>query len=232
MNHASQSTIAQNIENIRKRITNAELKFGRDPGSVQLLAVSKTRPVEDIRAALSVSQYQFGENYLQDALTKIDAIHDPLIQWHFIGPIQSNKTREIAHSFHWVHSIDRMKIAQRLNDQRETILPPLNICLQINSSGEDSKSGIPPTEALALAREVIQLPNLRLRGLMTIPQSSDSFGQQCIPFKLMRELKAELEANGIALDTLSMGMSNDMEAAIAEGSTLVRIGTAIFGARK
>lgn len=232
MNHASQSTIAQNIEHVRKRITDAELKYGRDPGSVQLLAVSKTRPVEDIRTALSLSQYQFGENYLQDALTKIVAIHDPLIQWHFIGPIQSNKTREIAHSFHWVHSIDRMKIAQRLNDQRETTLPPLNICLQINSSGEASKSGIPPAETLALAREVIQLPNLRLRGLMTIPQSSDSFEQQRIPFKIMRELKAELETKGIALDTLSMGMSNDMEAAIAEGSTLVRIGTAIFGTRK
>lgn len=231
MNHASQNTIAQNIEHVRKRITDAELKFGRRPGSVQLLAVSKTRPVEDIRTALLASQHHFGENYLQDALPKIEAISDPLVQWHFIGPIQSNKTRQIAQYFHWVHSIDRLKIAQRLNEQREPTLPPLNICLQINSSGETSKSGISPGDALALAREIIQLPNLRLRGLMTIPQSSDSFEQQCIPFRLIRELKTELESQGIALDTLSMGMSNDMEAAIAEGSTLVRIGTAIFGKR-
>lgn len=236
MNHASQNTIAQNIEHIRERITNAETQYGREPGSVQLLAVSKTRPIEDIRTALTVSQHQFGENYLQDALPKImgiTALHiDDQIQWHFIGPIQSNKTQQIAQHFHWVHSIDRLKVAQRLSNQRDERQTPLNICIQINSSGEHSKSGVSAEEATRLAKEICTLPNLRLRGLMTIPQATTVFEQQRIPFELLRELKEEIYNAGIHLDTLSMGMTDDMEAAIAEGSTMVRIGTAIFGARQ
>lgn len=235
MNHASQNTIAQNIEHIRERITNAETQYGREPGSVQLLAVSKTRPIEDIRTALTVSQHQFGENYLQDALPKILGITDTpfasQVQWHFIGPIQSNKTQQIAQHFHWVHSIDRLKIAQRLSSQRDEQQKPLNVCIQINTSGENSKSGVSAEEAITLAKAICTLPHLQLRGLMTIPETTDVFEQQRVPFKLLRELKEELYTMGIHLDMLSMGMTNDMDAAIAEGSTMVRIGTAIFGNR-
>jgi len=231
MKHASQNTIPQNIKTIREQIKQLEQKYARLPGSVQLLAVSKTRPIEDIRAAFTENQTYFGENYLQDALPKIDAIAEPAIEWHFIGPIQSNKTRQIAQNFHWAHTIDRLKIAQRLSEQRETKQNPLNICIQINSSGELSKSGIPAEKTLTLAKEISLLPNIHLRGLMTIPASTDDFEQQRQPFRLLRELKDEIQSHGIALDTLSMGMSNDMEAAIAEGATIVRIGTAIFGKR-
>ncbi|MDH5368748.1 MAG: YggS family pyridoxal phosphate-dependent enzyme [Gammaproteobacteria bacterium] len=232
MNHTSQNTIAQNIKSIRALITDAEQKYARQPGSVQLLAVSKTRPVEDILAAFAENQTHFGENYLQDALTKIEAISEPSIEWHFIGPIQSNKTRQIAQYFNWVHTIDRLKIAQRLNEQRNPEQTPLNICIQVNTSGESSKSGVSIEDTLELAKQINVLPQLRLRGLMTIPASTNDFEQQCQPFRLLRELKDEIQGQGIKLDTLSMGMSNDMEAAIAEGSTMVRIGTALFGARK
>ncbi|MDZ7804809.1 YggS family pyridoxal phosphate-dependent enzyme [Thiohalophilus sp.] len=225
------NSIAQRLETVRARITQAEQQAGRAPGSVRLLAVSKTRPIDDLRAALVAGQTCFGENYLQDALPKIAALADEPIEWHYIGPIQSNKTREIAEHFAWVHSVDRLKIARRLGEQRPAHLPPLNLCLQINTSGEASKSGIAPDEALELARALADLPHLQLRGLMTIPAPAEDFEQQRMPFRRLRELYDQLNGQGLALDTLSMGMTGDMEAAIAEGSTMVRIGTAIFGAR-
>lgn len=231
MNHASQNTITQNIKFIRGQITEAETKYGRQPGSVKLLAVSKTRPIEDVLAAFSENQLDFGENYLQDALAKIEDIPVPTIAWHFIGPIQSNKTRQIAENFDWVHTIDRIKIAQRLSEQRDPSISPLKICIQVNTSNEMTKSGVSIEETLELAKQISQLPNLHLRGLMTIPASSNDFEQQRKPFQLLREMKDEIQSCGIKLDTLSMGMTNDMEAAIAEGSTIVRIGTAIFGKR-
>lgn len=231
MKPVSQNTIAQNIQSVRGQIYALEEKYGRPLGSVQLLAVSKTRPIEDINDAFAENQLYFGENYLQEALSKIEAATETSIEWHFIGPIQSNKTRQIAENFQWVHTVDRLKIAQRLSDQRSGELPPLNVCIQVNVSGEDSKSGISPEETLSLAKQISELPNIKLRGLMAIPASSSDFEQQRKPFKLLRELKDEVQSQGIELDTLSMGMSNDMEAAIAEGSTIVRIGTAIFGAR-
>ncbi len=231
MNHASQNTIAQNIKSIRSRIWQIEQKYARLPGSVQLLAVSKTRPIEDVRTAFSENQSHFGENYLQDALSKISGISDPAINWHFIGTIQSNKTRQIAENFSWVHTIDRLKIAQRLSEQRHPEHPPLNVCIQVNTSDESSKSGVNIEETLVLAKEISSLPHIHLRGLMTIPAATGNFEQQRQPFRLLHELKEEIQSQGIELDTLSMGMSNDMEAAIAEGSTIVRIGTAIFGQR-
>jgi len=232
MLHASQTTIAQNIKSIRARIAEAEIKYNRPTGSVQLLAVSKTRPAEDILAAIAAQQLHFGENYLQDALPKIAGINNENLQWHFIGPIQSNKTQSIAQHFNWVHSVDRLKIARRLSEQRDTEKAPLNICIQVNSSGENSKSGVNAEETLNLAKEIQLLPNINLRGLMSIPASNTDFEQQRQSFRLLRELKEELNLKGMNLDTLSMGMSNDMEAAIAEGSSIIRIGTAIFGARK
>ena len=231
MKPASQNTIAQNIKSIQGKIRDAEKKHGRTSGSVQLLAVSKTRPKEDIYAAFAENQRHFGENYLQGALLKIKEMGEPSIEWHFIGPIQSNKTRQIAENFNWVHTLDRLKIAQRLSEQRDSKQKPLNVCIQVNVSGEASKSGVIPEETLSLAKEISGLPNIQLRGLMTIPASSNDFEQQRKPFQLLRELKDEIQSQGIELDTLSMGMSNDIEAAIAEGSTMVRIGTAIFGAR-
>ncbi len=231
MKQASQNTIAQNLQSIREQIHQAELQYGREPGSVQLLAVSKTRPIEDIQSALTADQHSFGENYLQDALPKIAATSEAAVEWHFIGPIQSNKTRLIAEHFDWVHTIERLKIARRLSEQRNPTLEPLNICIQVNTSAEASKSGIAPEETLPLAKQIAALPNLCLRGLMTIPAAATEFEQQRQPFRLLRELKDDLQTEGIELDTLSMGMSNDMQAAIAEGSTMVRIGTAIFGAR-
>jgi len=231
MKPASQNTIAQNIKSIKSLIHDAEKKYGRTSGSVQLLAVSKTRPKEDIYAAFGENQQHFGENYLQDALSKIEEVKEASIEWHFIGPIQSNKTRQIAENFQWVHTIDRLKIAQRLSEQRDSTQNPLNVCIQVNVSGEASKSGVAPEETLSLAKQISELPNIQLRGLMTIPASNDDFEEQRKPFQLLRKLKDEIQSQGIKLDTLSMGMSNDMEAAIAEGSTIVRIGTAIFGAR-
>jgi len=231
MKHTSQNTIAQNIQSIRTQIKSIEKKYARQPGSVQLLAVSKTRPIEDIHAAFAENQLNFGENYLQDALSKIETIPESAIKWHFIGPIQSNKTRQIAQNFNWVHTIDRLKIAQRLSEQRSPEQKALNVCIQVNISGENSKSGVNVEDTLILAKQINLLPNIHLRGLMTIPASTDDFEQQRLPFRLLRELKDELGSQGIELDTLSMGMTNDMEAAIAEGSTMVRIGTAIFGER-
>jgi len=230
---ASANTVSSNIQLIQNNINEAELKYQREPGSVQLLAVSKTRPIEDIYAAVITKQSHFGENYLQDALPKISAAEANKMQlnWHFIGPIQSNKTQAVATHFSWVHSIDRLKIARRLSEQRPAELDDINICLQINTSAEASKSGIQPEEVLKLAKEISLLPNIHLRGLMTIPAKCIGLNEQRRPFQLLRELRDDCIKQGIEMDTLSMGMTNDMEAAIAEGSTMVRIGTAIFGAR-
>ncbi|MDX1432109.1 MAG: YggS family pyridoxal phosphate-dependent enzyme [Gammaproteobacteria bacterium] len=226
------SSIAQSLAEIRNRVTIMERRHGRAPGSVRVVAVSKTKPASAVREAAEAGQRDFGENYLQDAVAKIEALEALALTWHFIGPIQSNKTRPIAARFAWVHSLDRARIARRLSEQRPATLPPLEVCIQVNVSGESSKSGIEPDRLTELAREVGELPRLRLRGLMTLPPPCDDFETQRRPFRKLRELLDELNASGLDLDTLSMGMTHDMEAAIAEGATWVRIGTAIFGARE
>ncbi|WJN47876.1 YggS family pyridoxal phosphate-dependent enzyme [Pseudomonas asiatica] len=222
------STLADNLSAISARIASAAQAAGRDPASVQLLAVSKTKPASAIREIHAAGVCDFGENYLQEALTKQQALGDLPLIWHFIGPIQSNKTKAIAEHFDWVHSVDRLKIAQRLSEQRPAGLAPLNICLQVNVSGEDSKSGCAPADLPALAKAVAALPNLHLRGLMAIPEPTDDRAAQEAAFATLRQLQ---EGLGLGLDTLSMGMSHDLEAAIAQGATWVRIGTALFGAR-
>ncbi|MFG0352830.1 YggS family pyridoxal phosphate-dependent enzyme [Pseudomonas sp. zbq_5] len=222
------STLADNLSAISARIASAAQAVGRDPASVQLLAVSKTKPASAIREIHAAGVRDFGENYLQEALTKQQALSDLPLIWHFIGPIQSNKTKAIAEHFDWVHSVDRLKIAQRLSEQRPAGLAPLNICLQVNVSGEDSKSGCTPADLPALAKAVAALPNLRLRGLMAIPEPTEDRATQEAAFASLRKLQ---EGLGLGLDTLSMGMSHDLEAAIAQGATWVRIGTALFGAR-
>jgi hypothetical protein len=220
---------------VRERIDAAAHAALRDPQDVLLLAVSKTFGADAVLEAAAAGQRAFGENYLQEALDKIAAVREAqpglLLEWHFIGPIQSNKTRPIAENFDWVHSVEREKIARRLSEQRPAHLPPLNVCLQVNISGEASKSGVAPEEVAALAREVAGMPNLKLRGLMAIPEPEEDIERQRAPLRKMRELFASLQAQGLALDTLSMGMSSDLEAAVAEGATIVRIGTAIFGQR-
>ncbi len=203
----------------------------RRESDITLLAVSKTFSADAIRKAYAAGQVAFGENYLQEALGKIAALHDLPLEWHFIGPLQSNKTRAIAEQFAWVHSVERLKIAERLAAQRPAALPPLNVCIQVNVSGEASKSGVAPGELSELARAVAQLPNLRLRGLMTIPAAALELEAQRRPFAQLRELLRQLNADGMALDTLSMGMSQDIAAAILEGATIVRVGSAIFGTR-
>ncbi|MGN5593075.1 YggS family pyridoxal phosphate-dependent enzyme [Stutzerimonas nitrititolerans] len=222
------STIANNIAKVAARIREAAQAVGRDPDTVGLLAVSKTQPAEAIREANGAGLSDFGENYLQEALEKQARLADLALTWHFIGPIQSNKTRAIAEHFDWVHSVDRLKIAQRLSEQRPTELPPLNVCLQVNVSGEASKSGCAPQDVAELARTIATLPNLRLRGLMAIPEPTNDRAEQHAAFARLRQLQ---QALALELDTLSMGMSQDLEAAIAEGATWVRIGTALFGAR-
>jgi len=222
------STIANNIAKVAARIREAAQAAGRDPDTVGLLAVSKTQPAEAIREANGAGLSDFGENYLQEALEKQADLADLALTWHFIGPIQSNKTRAIAEHFDWVHSVDRLKIAQRLSEQRPAELPPLNVCLQVNVSGEASKSGCAPQDVAELARAIATLPNLRLRGLMAIPEPTDDRAEQHAAFARLRQLQ---QALALELDTLSMGMSQDLEAAIAEGATWVRIGTALFGAR-
>jgi hypothetical protein len=219
------------MQAVNRAVSQAVAAAGRAPGSVRLLAVSKTFPAAAVRAAYSAGQTAFGENYLQEALDKIAALADLPLEWHFIGPIQSNKTRPIAEHFHWVHSVDRLKVAERLSAQRPPHLPPLNICLQVNVSGEVSKSGASPEDAPLLAQELSQLPRLRLRGLMAIPAPADDPSAQRAPFRQLHGLLDALNARGLQLDTLSMGMSHDFPAAIMEGATMVRIGTAIFGAR-
>jgi pyridoxal phosphate enzyme (YggS family) len=222
------STIEEMIAKVRARIREAAQAAQRDPAAVGLLAVSKTQPAAAIRQAHAHGLADFGENYVQEALAKQAELSDLPLTWHFIGPIQSNKTRAIAEHFDWVHSVDRLKIAQRLAEQRPAHLPPLNICLQVNVSGEASKSGCTPEDLPALAAAVAQLPQLRLRGLMAIPEPSDDPAEQHAAFARLRELQGALP---FQLDTLSMGMSHDLEAAIAEGATWVRVGTALFGAR-
>ncbi|OIQ82055.1 hypothetical protein GALL_361560 [mine drainage metagenome] len=210
----------------------AEQAAGRPAGEVQLLAVSKTMPAAAIREAFAAGQLRFGENYVQEAVEKMAELADLPLEWHFIGPIQSNKTRPIAEHFDWVHGISRLKIAQRLNDARPDHLPPLQACIEINVSAESSKEGVAPAEVLQLARAIELLPRLRLRGLMAIPAPTRDIALQRQSFRMLRELLLSLNQQGLHLDTLSMGMSHDFPAAIAEGATIVRIGTAIFGARK
>jgi pyridoxal phosphate enzyme (YggS family) len=224
------TTIQQRLQQVKQQIHEAEARYGRAHGSVTLLAVSKTWPLEDVLTAADAGQHCFGENYVQEAVTKIDACPTTL-EWHFIGHIQSNKSRDIATRFDWVHSVDRLKLARRLSEQRPPELAPLNICLQVNISGEQSKSGLTAEQVLEMAQQVNELPNLQLRGLMAIPAPADDFDQQRAVFHQVSELQQQLIKQGLALDTLSMGMSGDMEAAIAEGATIVRVGTAIFGQR-
>lgn len=212
---------------IKDQIATYESKYGIDRGTVALLAVSKKQPVEKIRDAYDAGQRLFGENYLQEALQKMAELADCDIEWHFIGPIQSNKTRKIAENFHWVQSVDSVKIAKRLSDQRPEEMPPLNICLEVNISGEASKSGVTPDAVAALAQAISGLPNLKLRGLMAIPAPGDP----ATDFRRLREQWESLKAQGYEMDILSMGMSADFEQAIAEGSNMIRIGAAIFGNR-
>ena len=234
------SAIASNLQAVKARIAEAARAAGRLPASIQLLAVSKTWPLACVLEAAEAGQVAFGENYVQEGIDKATAIPqgyflrgavDRKLTWHFIGPLQSNKTRLVAEHFAWVHSIERLKIAERLSAQRPATLPPLQVCVQINVSGEASKSGCAPDEALALCQAIAALPNLQLRGLMAIPEPTDDLAAQRAPFRQLRQLYEHIRAAGLPLDTLSMGMSHDLEAAVAEGATIVRIGTAIFGER-
>ena len=222
------STIADNIDLVSQRIRAAADAVQRDANSIHLLAVSKTKPAQAVREAYAAGMCDFGENYLQEALGKQAELTDLPLSWHFIGPIQSNKTRAIAENFAWVHSVDRLKIAQRLSEQRPADLAPLNICIQVNVSGEASKSGCTPADLPALANAISALPRLKLRGLMAIPEPTEDRAAQDAAFAAVRDLQASLN---LPLDTLSMGMSHDLESAIAQGATWVRIGTALFGAR-
>ena len=225
------SAIADNLQAVQSRIALAAAAAGRSPDTVRLLAVSKTWPLACILEAAEAGQRAFGENYVQEGIDKIAAITGRNLEWHFIGPLQSNKSRPVAEHFDWVHSIERLKIAERLSAQRPAYLPPLQVCIQVNVSGEASKSGCAPDEAPALCKAIAALPGLRLRGLMAIPEPTDDLAAQRLPFRQLREIYEHLRAAGLPLDTLSMGMSHDLEAAIAEGATIVRIGTAIFGER-
>ena len=227
-------TIADNINAVRQRVQQAALDSGRNPEDILILAVSKTKPVSAVQQAIACGVADFGENYLQDAMEKIVTLPDDTLRWHFIGPLQSNKTRAVAEHFQWVHSVDRLKIARRLAEQRPSTLPALNICLQVNIDAEPSKSGFAPQEVIAAALEVIALPGIRLRGLMAIPKETGDSQAQRVPFCALRELFDEINSkldNRQKLDTLSMGMSGDLEAAIAEGAAIVRVGSDIFGAR-
>jgi pyridoxal phosphate enzyme (YggS family) len=224
--------IKTNLIHIKELIADYEKKYGREKNSVELLAVSKGQSLEKMQAAFALGQKRFGESYLQEALPKIAVMSDACIEWHFIGPVQSNKTRKIAKHFAWVHSIANIKTAKRLNEQRPAYLPPLNICIEINIDHEATKSGIELDEILPLVKYCLTLPRLKLRGLMTIPAANETVEEQRVAFHTLRSVWQSLREQGIALDTLSMGMSEDFEAAIAEGSTIVRIGTSIFGPRQ
>lgn len=223
--------VAGNIALVHERLRRAAGACGRDPAEIMLLAVSKGQSRESIRAACGAGQRQFGENYLQESLAKIDALIDTGIVWHFIGALQANKTRAVAEHFAWAHAIDRERVARRLSAQRPAQLPPLNVCIEVRVSDEPGKHGVMPEALPALADAVASLPGLRLRGLMAIPAAVDDPELQRAPFRRLRELRDMLNARGHRLDTLSMGMSGDLEAAIAEGATIVRVGTAIFGPR-
>ena len=226
--------IADQLAATKQRVTLACLRAGRPVSEVTLLAVSKTAPAQAVREALAYGQSDFGENYVQEGLDKIAQLADcrAALRWHLIGPLQSNKTRAVAEQFDWVHSVDRLKTAERLSAQRPAHLPALQVCLQVNISGEASKSGVTPSELPALAAAVAQLPRLRLRGVMAIPEPAVGEAQQREPLRALRLLLADLNRSGLTLDTLSMGMSADLEAAVLEGSTMLRIGTAIFGERR
>lgn len=223
--------IGDNLQAVRARIAAAAARAGRDPASVRLLAVSKTHPAGIVEEAFRAGQAAVGENYVQEALEKMDALAGLPIEWHLVGPLQSNKTRVVAERFHWVHTVDREKIARRLSDARPVGMAPLEVLVQVNVSGEGSKSGVAPRDALSLARAVAAMPRLRLRGLMAIPEPTADVAQQRARFREVRGLFDDIRAEGLAVDTLSMGMTSDMDAAIAEGSTMVRIGTALFGER-
>ncbi len=223
--------LAENLLQVRRRIETAARAAGRDPASVTLIGVSKAQPASAVRAAVAAGLTDLGENYVQEAVEKIGQVAIATVTWHFIGALQSNKTREVAESFQWVHTVDRLKIAKRLSEQRPHFAPPLQVCLQVNIGAEDTKSGAQPGALGELARAVAELPRLRLRGLMCIPPPEDDAGRQRHWFAQIRRLRDELNAAGHALDALSMGMSGDFELAIAEGATHVRVGTAIFGTR-
>ena len=229
------TTIGNNLQHVQARIAAACAKYGRPAGAVQLLAVSKTFGADAVREAMAAGQYAFGENYIQEAVDKITTLQGHGLQWHCIGPVQSNKSRLVAEHFDWVHTVDRLKLAERLSTQRPPHLPPLNICLQVNIDGAATKSGVPPADALALAQQVATLPRLRLRGLMTIPEPAPDFVAECAVHMRAKAvfdaIKEGLGSQGPDFDTLSMGMSADLEAAIRSGSTLVRVGSAIFGGR-
>ncbi len=225
------TSISANLQAVRTRIAKAARAAGRAPEEVRLLAVSKSWPSSCVREAAACGQRAFGENYLQEGMEKIEELSDLDLEWHFIGPLQSNKTLDVAMNFAWAHGIDREKIATRLSNQRPAALPPLQVCIQVNVGGEESKSGVAPGEAQALARIVASLPRLKLRGLMTIPAQTENDSLAHRQFGELRELLLRLNQDGMELDTLSMGMSDDLEVAIAEGATLVRVGTAIFGER-
>ena len=228
---AIMTMIAKNLQTLRERIAAACIVAGRKPAAVHLLAVSKTFDAQAVKQAFAAGQTAFGENYIQEAVQKIAELRQLPLQWHCIGPIQSNKTRLVAEHFDWVHTVDRLKTAQRLSEQRPAHLAPLQVCIQVNVDGGASKSGVLPEEALALAQQVATLPNLRLRGIMSIPEPAPDFEAACAVFAKVKTVFDDLNAAGLALDTLSMGMSADLEAAIASGSTMVRVGTAIFGGR-
>ena len=225
------ATVADGLQAVLARIATAARGCGRDPDSVRLVAVSKTFPPGALREAFAAGQRAFGESYLQEALEKMQALSDLPLEWHFVGPIQSNKTRPIAEHFQWVQSVDRLKIAQRLNDARPLALPPLQVCIEVNITGEQTKSGVTPDRLVELASAVLALRRLQLRGLMTIPQPTSDPAAQRAQFRQLRQLRDRVADRGICLDTLSMGMSDDLEAAIAEGATIVRVGRAIFGER-
>jgi pyridoxal phosphate enzyme (YggS family) len=227
------TSVADKLSAAKARIAAACSAAGRPAASVRLLAVSKTQPAERLREAVHAGQWAFGENYVQEALAKIDALADlrAQLEWHMIGPLQSNKTRLVAERFDWVQSVDRLKIAQRLSEQRPSGLPPLQVCIQVNVSGEASKSGVSPAELLPLAHAVARLPRLALRGLMAIPEPPSPGQDERSAHRLLRQLRDQLQADGLVLDTMSAGMSADLEAAVAEGSTMVRLGTMVFGAR-
>ena len=224
-------TCCDNLQIIGEKIRQAEMRFGREAGSVELLAVSKCHPVLAIQECLECGQLAFGENYAQELVDKVQILESKNILWHYIGPIQSNKTRLIAESAQWVHSIDRLKIARRLSEQRPEGYPPINICIQLNIGVEKTKSGIPVDQLKILASQIAELPNLTLKGIMAIPAAETDFDKQRYAFAQARRALEQLNEQGYELDALSMGMSGDMEAAIAEGATIVRIGTAIFGRR-
>ncbi len=225
------SRLQQRLSQVQEQIRSFAVSCDRDPTEIRLIAVSKTRPASDIRKAREAGQSAFAENYLQDAMQKIPALQDCGIEWHFIGRIQSNKTRIIAENFSWVHTLANFKHARRLHQQRPETLPPLNVCIQLNLTGEQSKAGILETQLLPLLEKLTDLPHLRLRGLMTMPPATASATQQHQVFAQLKRLRDDMNQQGYTLDTLSMGMSGDMQAAICEGATMVRIGTAIFGSR-